>query len=221
MEFVVEQFGNGVAVTGVAFDTVDSCNTEMFNSLKHYGNVKMFHCPRVIDIPSFIKIDESIKSVIAIMGQPFENCLDVETIVIPPTVKQIHWNGRNRQRLKEILVSPDNKYFHSIEGVLYTQKGYDRDGRRKNNDWMELIAYPNAKGNVYEVVNGTTRLGNQFFKYTNISSLSLPKTLKEIGSNSFYECRYLEKIILPHSVEKIEDCKHLYTHFILKETNIT
>ena len=107
-------------------------------------------------------------------------------------------------KLKRFIVHPDNPVFQDIDGVLFTRRGYNRDGKSKYH-WMELIAYPSNKGFDYIVPNGVTRLGNQSFKYTSISHLKLPTTLKEIGMNVFYGCKNLKELEIPTSVVKIEN----------------
>ncbi len=186
----------------------------VFNDINVYGEVEMFHCPKVIEIPSVYTYRGETLPVVAIEGQPFENCIDIETLVIPKSVRYISWNGRNRQKLRNFIVEEGNEVFQSIDGVLYTRKGYDQSGHLHGKEWMELVAYPNAHGASYNVVDGTTRLDNQCFKYTSISELSLPDTLKEIGANVFYECNSLDEVVIPASVVKNEGSTHCKANFI-------
>lgn len=202
--------GEGVVIKGTLFPGEERVK----NLPNTYGCIPMFHSPTTIEIPSMLIFDGKKMPVVALNGYLFQNCLDIETLVIPRTVTKIHWNGRNRELLKEIKVEEGNKVFQSIDGVLYTKYGFNRDGDYKNHKWMELIAYPNAKGDTYNVVDGTTRLGNQCFKYTNISNLELPQTLMEIGVGAFYECVNLKNVIIPTSVNKIEGCKHSFTNYL-------
>ena len=112
----------------------------------------------------------------------------------------------------KFIVHPNNPFFQAIDGVLYTRKGYDRDGKRKYN-WLELIAYPSGKGMTYKVPVGVTRLENQCFKYTSISHIELPNTLKEIGKNVFYGCTNLKVLVVPPSVIKDEGSSNCSTFF--------
>ena len=48
-----------------------------------------------------------------------------------------------------------------------------------------------------------TRIGNNAFAGTHISSVELPETLTEIGNNVFKDCAYLTQIKLPESLEKL------------------
>lgn len=213
LPFKVKEFSNGKALSiqGLFIPNDDN----IFHDINFYGDVEMFHCPKVIEIPETLLYKGKTLPVVAIDGQPFENCIDIEKLVIPKTVRYISWNGRNRQQLREIIVDSANEVFQSIDGVLYTKKGYDQQGRR-HKDWMELVAYPNAKGSDYIVVDGTTRLDNQCFKYTGISRIAMPDTLQEIGTNCFYECRNLHELVVPASVRKNEGSHHSAVRYILE-----
>lgn len=170
---------------------------------------------KVIKIPEVYSYEGKTLPMVAINGFPFEKSIDIETLIIPKTMRYIWWNGWNRRHLREIIVDNANEVFQSIDGVLYTKKGYDQQGHRRK-DWMELVAYPNAKGADYTVVDGTTRLDNQCFKYTGISQITLPDTLQEIGTNCFYECRNLRELVVPASVRKNEGSHHCDMRYILE-----
>ncbi|MBQ7941589.1 MAG: leucine-rich repeat domain-containing protein [Muribaculaceae bacterium] len=50
-----------------------------------------------------------------------------------------------------------------------------------------------------------TRIGNSAFSFSNISKITLPQTLLEIGWNAFWRCSNLTTITIPQSVIKIYD----------------
>lgn len=185
---------------------------EIFYTKPSYGEHEYACSPRVISIPPQLEYEGKLFDVVEISGHPFEECDDLEELIIPQSVKKIHWNGWRRSKLSKITVHTDNPIFQDIDGVLFTRKGYDRDGKTKS-DWIELIAYPSAKGPVFSVPNGVTRLANQCFKYTYISHLVLPNTLKEIGTNVFYGCRFLKEVVIPSSVIKNEGSRNCSVMF--------
>lgn len=55
-----------------------------------------------------------------------------------------------------------------------------------------------------EISEGVTAISSNAFGYChNLSSISIPSTLKSIGDNAFYECLYLNKIDIPEGVTTI------------------
>ncbi len=201
----------GVTLLGIDIPKGISPN-DYFDTTPSYAK-HIYKCsPRVISIPPQLEYEGELLDVIEISGHPFEECDLLEELIIPQTVRRIHWNGWGRSKLSRITVHNDNPVFQDIDGVLYTRKGFDRDGKKKD-DWIELIAYPSAKGSDYSVPHGVTRLANQSFKYTSISHLDLPNTLKEIGTNVFYGCRFLTEVVVPSSVIKNEGSTNCYVEF--------
>ena len=210
--FKVRRSGNGLALLGVNIPQGLSPNS-VFYPTPNYGDI-LYECtPRVISIPPKIAYEGELLDVVEISGHPFEECDDLVELIIPETVRIIHWNGCGRSKLSKFVVHPNNPFFQAIDGVLYTRKGYDRDGKRKYN-WLELIAYPSGKGMTYKVADGVIRLANQCFKYTSISYIELPNTLKEIGKNVFYGCTNLKVLVVPPSVIKDEGSSNCSTLFI-------
>lgn len=206
MEQVILKFErreDGLVLLGINPSQALSPN-DIFFSMSLYGKPPYRFSPRRIEIPPKYEYKGELLDIVEISGHPFEECNDLEELVIPKTVRRIHWNGCGRLKLKRFIVHPENPIFQDIDGVLFTRRGYNRDGQSKYH-WMELIAYPSSKGLKYIVPNGVTRLGNQSFKYTSISYLELPTTLKEIGMNVFYGCKNLKELEIPTSVVKIEN----------------
>ena len=212
--FKVIKREHGIAIQGINIPKGVSPNTVFFK-MPSYGSVDYVCTPKRISIPDKLELDGVLLDVVEISGHPFEECDDLEELVIPFSVRKIMWNGGGRHHLSKIYVHPDNPVFLSVDGVLFTREGFNREGKVEPN-CIELIAYPSAKGPEYSVPIGTTRLGNQSFKYTTISHLNLPDTLKEIGTNAFYGCSRLKELVLPSSVVKNEGSSNCKTIFIEK-----
>lgn len=95
-------------------------------------------------------------------------------------------------KLKSINVSSSNKYFSSIDGVLYSK------------DKKTLIAYPEGKGSSYSIPNGVTSIGDDAFSYQDgLSSVTIPNSITSIGSGAFYNCKGLTSVTIPSSVTSI------------------
>ena len=233
--FKVVKTINGIAIQGINIPEGISSETVFF-SLPNYGRVEYICTPKRISILAQLEIDGMLFDVVAISGHPFEECDDLEELVIPYSVRKIIWNGCGRHKLSKIDVHPDNPVFQSIDGgseILGQFEIYvvlkDKDGNELGriydltDDIDILLQVPNEiavsnrrKGAEYNVPIGTTRLGNQSFKYTTISHLILPNTLKEIGTNVFYGCDRLKQLEIPSSVKKNEGSSYCSTTFIKK-----
>lgn len=97
--------------------------------------------------------------------------------------------------IKNITVSPDNEYYSSDEyGVLY------------NKDKTVLYKYPVAgERTSYEIPYGVQIIGyNAFSGATNLSEITLPASLINIGVSAFYECTSIGKVYYTGSEEDWE-----------------
>ena len=117
--------------------------------------------------------------------------------------------------LQNITVDPENNYFTSIDGVLYSK------------DESEISAYPIGRtADEYMIQDGVTTIGSYafyagrnlkkvdipdtvtdiekfaFIMCENMDSLDLPGGLKTIGENGFYSC-HISEILLPDSLTEI------------------
>ena len=94
--------------------------------------------------------------------------------------------------LNSINVSSSNKYFSSIDGVLYSK------------DRKTLIAYPEGKGSSYNIPNGVTSIGDYAFSYQDgLTSVTIPNSITSIGSGAFYNCKGLTSVTIPGSITSI------------------
>lgn len=117
------------------------------------------------------------------------------------------WALTNCNKLKAINVDPDNAYFCSINGVLFTK------------DRKTLLAYPNNSHGVtfektgayksfghYAVPESVEKINDKaFYKCKGLGEIKLPDGLKEIGTRAFTRCENLENILFPAQLEKIEE----------------
>ena len=102
-------------------------------------------------------------------------------------------------KLKSINVSSSNKYFSSIDGVLYSK------------DKKTLIAYPEGKGSSYNIPNGVTSIGDDAFSYQDgLTSVNIPSSVTSIGSSAFNDCKGLTSVTIPGSVTNIGSSAFAY-----------
>ena len=137
-----------------------------------------------------IIISEGISSIGA---HAFSYCFSLKKVELPASLTDIEgelFYGCNN--LESIFVDYDNTKYLSVNGVLYTK------------DHKTIIAYPNAKGKEYKIIEGTEHIENFAFKScVDLEKLRLPKSIRVIGDNVFYGCDKLGNVVIPNGLEKI------------------
>lgn len=137
-----------------------------------------------------IKISDGITSIGA---HAFSYCSSLNKVEFPASLTDIEgelFYGCNN--LESIFVDFDNPKFLSVNGVLYSK------------DHKKIVAYPNAKGKDYKIIDGTEYIENFAFKSCiDLENLRLPQSIRVIGDNVFYGCVKLKKVYIPNGLEKI------------------
>ena len=126
----------------------------------------------------------------------FRDCIGITSIVIPDSVISIDrsvFSGCTS--LAEITVSPDNKNYSSVDGVLF------------NKDGSELIIYPKGNGrSAYTVPDGVTSIsGSAFSGCTSLKEIVIPDSVTIIGSSAFEGCTSLSKVKLSNNLRIIRE----------------
>lgn len=135
----------------------------------------------------------------------FLDCIGITSIVIPDSVISIDRSAFSGcTSLAEITVSPDNKNYSSVDGVLF------------NKDMTILIRYPEgAVDSSYVVPNSVVEIySNAFIGCNSIKSITLSKGLKKIYDGTFANLTNLESVIVQEGVQHIgnkafENCSSL------------
>ena len=129
-------------------------------------------------------------SVTAICGDAFRSSR-IKSINIP---RKVDFIGQGAflycEDLESITVSSKNKYFNSVEGVLY------------NKDKTELIECPQKKKSL-TVPNTVRNIRAEACDYSKIESLTLPDKLTSIGDWAFFSCTRLKTVKLPNSLNSL------------------
>ena len=102
---------------------------------------------------------------------------------------------------------PNARYSLNISTGVLSITG---SGAMTSTDYFDIGRSPGTTNQNYiktvTVASGITELPYGAFHYcNNLTSVSLPKTLKIIGSDAFFECKGLTTIIIPDSVTEIGD----------------
>ena len=126
----------------------------------------------------------------------FQGFTGLTSIVIPDSVISIGVSTFSGcTSLAEITVSPDNKNYSSVDGVLF------------NKDGSELIIYPKGNGrSAYTVPDGVTSIsGSAFSGCTSLKEIVIPDSVTTIGSSAFEGCTSLSKVKLSNNLTIIEE----------------
>ena len=129
---------------------------------------------RAFDACSKVKEWKLPKSLKRIGPCAFSN-ISVEEFNIPENVEGIAAAFISSSKLARINVDSNNKYFTSIDGILF-----DKDGTR-------LIKYPeNRDGNSYEVPNTVKTIdANAFISCKNLQTIVIADSVEKIGDSAF------------------------------------
>ena len=141
---------------------------------------------RYIDIPDSVR---------EIEYSAFYGCTSLEYVNISDSVEKIgedafcfcnHQTGFN--------VSPDNRYFSSVDGVLF------------NREQTVLLRYPsNKNAKSYAIPDTVEEIGyNAFFYCTKLKEITIPDSVIAIRFTAFSMCTGISHINIPASVETIE-----------------
>ena len=164
-------------------DCSDLVSITIPNSVTSIGFYTFWNCTGLtsITIPN---------SVTSIGNSAFYGCRGLTSITIPNSLTSIGISAfTGCTKLKEFIVSDNNPTFNSVEGVLVSK------------DCTKLIAYPNAKTNIYTLPNSVTSIGNYAFEScAGLASITIPNSVTSIGIAAFYSCTGLASITIPNSV---------------------
>ena len=157
------------------------------DSVTEMGNYAFYNCTSL----SKVKLSNGLTE---IGSFAFSDCKRLAEMTIPDSVTEI---GRSAFKgcinLTDITVSPDNKNFSGVDGVLFSK------------DMSTLLVYPAGnKRSTYIVPDGVTEIGNYAFdRCTSLSKVQLSNGLTKIGDDAFSDCKSLTEITMPDSVTEI------------------
>lgn len=141
-----------------------------------------------------ISIPDSVEE---IGDRAFEHCISVREISVPKNVKTIGGQAfphGEHSNLERILVSPENKAYCSIDGVLYSK------------DLKTLILCPvNYTKTVFKVPVGVEEISPYAFEgCKKIRKVVIPESVVRIGERAFSRMYNLKTAVLPSALNILE-----------------
>lgn len=162
---------------------------------------------RAFDSCSKVKEWKLPKSLKRIGPRAFQST-GVEEFNIPENVESIAATFISSSNLSRINVDSNNKYFTSVDGILF-----DKDSTR-------LIKYPeNRDGSSYEVPNTVNTIdANAFGSCKNLQTIVIADSVEKIGDSAFYGSK-LKTINLGGGITNISN-KPFYGALNLTNINV-
>ncbi len=105
----------------------------------------------------------------------------ITTLNIPANVTDVGYDY-DCPKLRSITVASSNQKYMSVDGVLFQKSP------------KILVAYPPAKGNVYEIPRGTVATYMCSFIDSPISEIQLPSSVTDVDTYSFAYCKNLTSV---------------------------
>lgn len=162
------------------------------NGITTLGQFAFQNCKSMksIDIPNSVEVIE---------GNAFVDCESLTSITIPDKIGEesegfISSWFVNCKSLENVDVSSNNKYYSSVDGVVY------------NKDKTKLIYYPWNKSNTsYKILEGVTSIGEAAFAdCEKLTSIDIPNSVSNIETDAFIGCVGITSIKIPNGVKSVE-----------------
>lgn len=196
-----------------AFDHVDSIESIIVpDSVTKIGEEAFRECTSLIKIivsNSLTEIGENVfmdcealtdiiipEGVISIGIQSFYGCKALTTIKLPNSIVSIGEEAFSEcMALTEFDVDETNKYYTSVDGVLYDK------GKKV------LRLYPTGKKERnYTVLKDTSEIAPYAFTFnTSLASVTIPDSVTKVGKSAFRYCSSLQNITIPSGSSAIEE----------------
>lgn len=154
--------------------------------------------PYDAEIPWMDKYEDKVKSLV------IEDGVDQDVIehYFPKNIEKItlgkdvyYFSCSDFEKLKEIVISPDNTHMTFEDGVLYNKNKTSLDGYLVTNDRTE-----------FKVPDSVKRIGSMAFSGAyKLKKIILNDGLESIGYHAFENCTGLTELTLPASVKDVYD----------------
>ena len=170
------------------------CRCEFLTSITIPNGVKEIAPWAFYDCKSLksIKLSDTIT---VVNEYTFRKCKYLNTIFVSKSINEIENNYvfSECESLRAIEVDENNKFYKSIDGVLYDK------------NLTTLIYCPSAKTSI-QIPDSITQIADRAFcGCEHIKSITIPNNITKIGSEAFRGCKSLISINIPDGVQEIEE----------------
>jgi hypothetical protein len=131
-------------------------------------------------------------SVISLGNWTFGNCISLTSATITSNVAYIGENiFVDCINLTAIDIDGDNKYYTSVDGVLYDKTV------------TTLYECPSGKTGDVIVPNNVTTISYEAFSHCSLTSVIIPNSVTSIGVRAFWACPFLTSVTIPNNITTI------------------
>ena len=160
-------------------------SVELPSTLISIGRGAFFYCKL---LPK-ITLPESLQR---IEDQGFAHCYSLTEVYIPASVQVLDWCFASCSQLENINVDTNNKFFLSVEGVLYDYS------------FRVLKEYPSGKTSTSFAIPAyvTSIDSSAFIDNDVLNSIIIHKNVRSIGTYFVKDCDYLDTIYFDGTIDE-------------------
>lgn len=160
----------------------DNCveSLVLSSSLEVIGESAFADCDNLTDLDL-----SKVSSDLRFGAYAFAECNGLTSVEITDNVGEMEFSSvfYKCRNLQEVIVPATNPNFESVDGVLYSK------GRET------ILYYPSGLSGNYTLDPATKRIGGGVFNgRDNITEITIPAGLTEIGESAFESCKYLTTV---------------------------
>lgn len=146
-----------------------------------------------VEIPSKVMYHNRWCEVTEVGIDAFKDCPELIEVVLPDTIRCAPFDFSDSPRLEAVNVDGNNRYFASIDGVLYDK------------EIETAIFCPKGRGGRLEIPSTVKTIRNTIKNCTLLKSVVIPESVKEMWCGVFNGCTDLEEIVISCDIEQIGD----------------
>lgn len=184
-------------LTTLARQTLRGCTK--LTSVEIPGTVRIIEHEAIVECPNLtsIQLNEGLEEIWHCVFRDMEY---IDRITIPSTVYYVEGGAFNALNVGSYEVADGNEWFFTDEdGVLY---GYENEEKNR----VVLVAYPIANGyEEYTVEDSVIGIDNWSFAGSSLKQVNIPDSVEWIGCRAFENNENLTEVTLPMSLNNLGD----------------
>ena len=215
---------NSVYYAGTIIDWLNITVKSSYNYISEYGSVSsstssskdegiFFTIEKLYLLNGNNEYEELVEYIIpnniTKFNLKFSNINSIKKIIIHSKVSDLEGLGGYLNGVEYAEVDVDNKYFESIDGVIYS-----KDGKK-------LVYFPRAyKKTTYEIIDGTEEIEHGFYRPIYLRNLIVPKSLVKGYAYAEALSVYCRGSVIPEGFYTIYSVQTNYKGTLMKEIDL-